>query len=124
MKRDDYQRRPLGILGALPSQNQAVPAPTPEGALSRLFASTPVRLSGIPTQNWGVPSPSTATSPLLAALRQQYRRRHEWKERFSHWERAESTSETTRIERARSMVKDALSRSAWLSAEGVRLAEQ
>ncbi len=60
----------------------------------------------------------------LVGIMESVRRRHAWNDRFTHWERSESDSETQRIERARDMVKQALSRNAWLTAEGVRLVEQ
>ncbi|GEO17872.1 hypothetical protein MAE02_55680 [Microvirga aerophila] len=57
-------------------------------------------------------------------IREQYRRRREWNDRFGHWETAESNSETVRIERARDMVKSALAGNAWLMSEGVQFIEQ
>lgn len=52
------------------------------------------------------------------------RRRASWNDRFSHWEKAESTTETTAIERGRTMVEGILSQNAWLAYEGVRIAPQ
>lgn len=68
-----------------------------------------------------------ATPPantLAAIVEGSIRRRSEWNDRFAHWERSESGSETRRIERARDMVQQALSRNTWLESQGVRLAQQ
>lgn len=61
---------------------------------------------------------------IAAALERSIRSRGEWNERFSHWERSESDSETQRIERARNMVQLALDQNLWLRGEGVRLVQQ
>ncbi|CAN7344110.1 hypothetical protein LJR231_001953 [Phyllobacterium sp. LjRoot231] len=61
---------------------------------------------------------------LLGLLSDQYRIRSEWNERFSHWERSESTSETQRIERARNMVHNVLTKNTWLSSQRVSLVPQ
>src|SRR5690242_18746102 len=76
--------------------------------------------SGAVSDLFGTPS----MGPLASLLMQGYRQRQEWNERFEHWERRESGSETERIERARDMVRDALSESAWLSAQGTRIVPQ
>jgi hypothetical protein len=47
-----------------------------------------------------------------------------WNDRFSHWERAESSTETVQIERARDMVQGALSSNRWLIDQGVRIVQQ
>ena len=52
------------------------------------------------------------------------RRRASWNDRFSHWEKAESTTETTAIERGRTTVECILSRNNWLISEGVRIVPQ
>jgi hypothetical protein len=50
------------------------------------------------------------------------RTRSSWIDRFTHWERPASESEEAQINRAASMVRDALAGNAWLQAEGVRIA--
>ncbi len=74
------------------------------------------------------PSPfqptGSAASDLLGLLSEPYRRRSEWNDRFAHWERSESDAETQRIERARSMVQQALGRNFWLNSEGARIIPQ
>ncbi len=52
------------------------------------------------------------------------RSRSSWNDRLTHWEKPASDSEVARIERAASMVRDALSASAWLTTEGVTVAPQ
>src|SRR5436853_3674863 len=52
------------------------------------------------------------------------RSRSDWNSRFEHWQRAASDSEEQKIERAARMVRDALVKNAWLSAEGVSVYAQ
>lgn len=52
------------------------------------------------------------------------RSRESWNDRLAHWEKAESSSETERIERARRMVINALSESQWMAANGCKIFEQ
>jgi hypothetical protein len=66
----------------------------------------------------------SAASDLLGLLSEPYRRRGEWNDRFAHWERSESDAETQRIERARSMVQQALGKNFWLNSEGARIIPQ
>ncbi|RVJ16179.1 hypothetical protein [Sinorhizobium medicae] len=58
------------------------------------------------------------------ALNDSVRRRATWNERFTHWERSESTTETVAIERGRTTVERILSQNQWLVSEGVRFAPQ
>lgn len=72
---------------------------------------------------------STNTVPrippgTLTELAESIRRRGSWNDRFLHWERPESTTETQQIERARNMVQEALSDNEWLKREGCWLAQQ
>lgn len=64
------------------------------------------------------------TRNSLTDIAESIRRRGSWNDRFSHWERAESTTETQKIERARNMVQEALARNEWLNREGCRLVQQ
>jgi hypothetical protein len=52
------------------------------------------------------------------------RTRQSWNERLEHWEQPASDSEEAMIERAARMVRAALSRSSWLSDEGVQIEPQ
>jgi hypothetical protein len=52
------------------------------------------------------------------------RSRSSWNDRLAYWERPASDSEEVQIERAASMVRDALSGSTWLTDEGVTIAPQ
>ena len=52
------------------------------------------------------------------------RSRSDWNSRFEHWQRPASDSEEQKIERAARMVRDALAKNAWLSAEGVSVFAQ
>jgi hypothetical protein len=52
------------------------------------------------------------------------RTRGEWNARFEHWERPASDSEELKIERAASMVSQALNANAWLSSEQVTVHPQ
>lgn len=72
------------------------------------------------------PSPSNRLfgEVFLGGLEESIRRRSSWNNSFGHWERAESTSETDRIERARDMVRDALVSNAFLTGQGIKLVEQ
>ncbi|WP_181707168.1 hypothetical protein [Chthonobacter rhizosphaerae] len=83
----------------------------PQVPLSGLFGTSINTVPGVP------PTPSTE-------LVESIRRRGSWNERFRHWERPESTTETKRIERARNMVQEALANNEWLNREGCRLAQQ
>lgn len=61
---------------------------------------------------------------IFSGLEESIRRRSSWNDRFEHWEKAESTSETQRIERARDMVQAALSVNERLKAQSASLAQQ
>jgi len=61
---------------------------------------------------------------VLTGLSASLRSRGEWNERFTHWERSESDTETQRMERARGMVRDALLSNEWLKGKKVVLADQ
>lgn len=52
------------------------------------------------------------------------RTRTDWNNRFEHWHRPASDSEEQKIERAARMVRDALAKNAWLTAEGVTVHAQ
>lgn len=52
------------------------------------------------------------------------RTRSSWNDRLEHWEKAESSSETDRILRARNMVTTALAESSWIADSKCRLVEQ
>jgi hypothetical protein len=67
--------------------------------------------------------PRTAAD-TFTEIAESVRRRGSWNDRFAHWERAESTTETQKIERARNMVQDALAGNAWLNREGCWITPQ
>ena len=48
----------------------------------------------------------------------------DWNSRFEHWQRPVSDSEEQKIERAARMVRDALAKNVWLTAEGVTVHAQ
>ena len=52
------------------------------------------------------------------------RTRSDWNSRFEHWQRPASDTEEQKIERAARMVRDALAKNAWLTAEGVTVQAQ
>jgi hypothetical protein len=52
------------------------------------------------------------------------RTRSDWNTRFEHWQRPASDSEEQKIERAARMVREALAKNAWLTAEGVSVYAQ
>jgi hypothetical protein len=58
-------------------------------------------------------------STYLTEVLAKGRSRSSWNERLTHWEKPASDIEEARIERAASMVRDALSASTWLSQAGV-----
>lgn len=58
------------------------------------------------------------------AANDSVRRRASWNDRFSHWEKAESTTETMAIERGRTTVQGILAKNSWLVSEGVRIEPQ
>lgn len=69
------------------------------------------------------------TDPLLLALAgvipsDSARRRAEWNDRFSHWERPASVSETGTIERADTLVSSVVAANTWLTAQGVKVFRQ
>jgi hypothetical protein len=111
---DPFHRRNAlaGLLGSSPPSN---PLAQPSPGVSALFGS----LAPSPLQPTG-----SAASDLLGLLSEPYRRRGEWNDRFAHWERSESDAETQRIERARSMVQQALGKNFWLNSEGARIIPQ
>ncbi len=65
-----------------------------------------------------------ATRNYLLEELAKSRSRSSWNDRLTHWERPASDTEEAQIERAASMVRDAIATSAWLSAEGVTVAPQ
>jgi hypothetical protein len=111
---DPFHRRNAlaGLLGSSPPSN---PLAQPSPGVSALFGS----LAPSPFQPTG-----SAASDLLGLLTEPYRRRSEWNDRFAHWERSESDAEAQRIERARSMVQQALGKNFWLNSEGARIIPQ
>lgn len=74
-----------------------------------------------PTMNFGLQV--TARNYLIEALAKA-RSRNSWNDRLAHWERPASETEEAKIERAAGMVRDALSTSYWLGAEGVVIEPQ
>lgn len=81
-------------------------------------------LAGLFNQEPPRPDPF-GLNPILDALKQDsVRTRSSWNDRFSHWETAESTTETKAIERARDMVHGVLRENKWLASEGVTLGPQ
>jgi hypothetical protein len=60
----------------------------------------------------------------MAEALAQARTRTSWNERLEHWERPASDSEEAMIERAARMVRQVLSRNAWLTAEGMQIEPQ
>jgi hypothetical protein len=113
----DPSQRKNALAGLLSSQPPSIPFAQPSPGVSSLFGS----LASSPFQPSG-----SAVSDLfgLGLLNEAYRRRSEWNDRFAHWERSESDTETQRIERARNMVGQALSKNRWLNSEGARIVPQ
>lgn len=111
---DPFQRKNAlaDLLGSSPPSN---PLTQPSPGVSALFGS----LAPSPFQPSG-----SAVSDLFGLLSEPYRRRNEWNDRFAHWERSESDAETQRIERARSMVQQALGKNFWLNSESARIIPQ
>jgi len=113
----DPSQRKNTLAGLLSSQPPSNPLAQPSPSVSSLLGSL-------------APSPllpnGSAVSDLfgLGLLSESYRRRSEWNERFAHWERSESDAETQRIERARGMVQQALSKNLWVNSEGARIVPQ
>jgi hypothetical protein len=66
----------------------------------------------------------SANSSIWTDFLDAYRRRQEWNDRFAHWEKSESDSETQRIERARDMVMAAIAQNDWLRSQRIFLAPQ
>ncbi len=114
---DDPSKRRNALAGLLGSSN---PLAQPTPGVSALFGSFGSSSAPSPFQ------PSAATSDLfgLGPLDESYRRRSEWNDRFTHWERSESDAETQRIERARNMVQQALGKNRWLNTERARIVPQ
>jgi hypothetical protein len=65
-----------------------------------------------------------ASANYLLETLTQSRTRSSWNDRLTHWEKPASDTEEAQIERAASMVRNALSSSQWLAAEGVIVAPQ
>jgi hypothetical protein len=81
--------------------------------------------SFIGSGQFGAVNPNLGLGAIADALRNQsFRRRSEWNDRFSHWERAESTTETDIIMRARNMVQSVLNHDPLLQREKVQVAQQ
>ncbi|QND38162.1 hypothetical protein HB771_08875 [Rhizobium leguminosarum bv. viciae] len=78
----------------------------------------------------GIPPPAERRSDLIGlgsildSLNESVRRRSSWNDRFTHWEKAESTTETIAIERGRSVVQGILENNRRLASEGVRFVPQ
>jgi hypothetical protein len=108
---DPFQRRNslAGLLSSPPPSNPFTPPSPGVSALFGALAPSPFQPSG---------------STLVDLLSESYRRRSEWSDRFAYWERSESDAETQRIERARNMVQQALSKNGWLNSEGARIVPQ
>ncbi|WP_311272296.1 MULTISPECIES: hypothetical protein [unclassified Rhizobium] len=66
----------------------------------------------------------TGLGSLFESLSESVRRRSSWNDRFTHWEKAESTTETIAIERGRSVVQGILEANQGLRSEGVRFVPQ
>jgi hypothetical protein len=62
-------------------------------------------------------------SPLFEALAKS-RSRGSWNDRLTHWERPASDTEEAQIQRAATMVRNAMTSSAWLTAECVSVEPQ
>lgn len=108
----------LGSIFGLPPG--AVPSRTAQPALSGLFG-----LGSAPLQ----PAPNilellSGFGDLGAAPAGPCRTRSAWNDRFSHWERSESTTETGTIERAEANVSAAIANNSWLNAQRVKIAGQ
>src|SRR3546814_569427 len=77
----------------------------------------------------GIPRPEntndfTGLGSLFESLNESVRRRSSGNDRFTHWEKAESTTETIAIERGRSTVQGILEANQSLRSEGVRFGPQ
>ncbi|MBY3032436.1 hypothetical protein HF265_25700 [Rhizobium leguminosarum] len=78
----------------------------------------------------GIPQPAERKNDLIGlgsffdSLNESVRRRSSWNDRFTHWEKAESTTETIAIERGRSVVQGILENNRSLASEGVRFVPQ
>jgi len=89
-----------------------VPQPT---GLAALFATPPAS-----------PPPPNLLEMLINAASSDgsCRTRASWNERFTHWERAESVTETGTIERARTNVSAAIANNGWLTGQRVEIEGQ
>lgn len=81
-------------------------------------------LAGLFNQEETQSDPFGLSSIFEAFKQDSVRTRSSWNDRFSHWETAESTTETKAIERARDMVHSALRENKWLVNEGVVISPQ
>jgi hypothetical protein len=85
----------------------------------------------------GALSPPPSTNKLLAALMEanksdrlrslfadDYRSRASWNQRFAHWAKSESTTESQSIERARNMVQNVLEKNTYLKNQGACIEQQ
>lgn len=118
MSKDEFRRQGLG---ALFDHRLAALGQEP---LNLLGSINPSRGTSVGLAALGDLFTTRTLLGVESAMTERYRRRREWNDRFSHWEKAESDSESGRIERARAMVKDALSSNQWLRDERVKLVEQ
>lgn len=112
------------------------PADRPTGqTLAEIFASPPRPRTGGLLSGLSAYAAAEPMTPLARALlapttripgqhMQSTRTRSEWNDRFSHWQKPESGSETDQIVRARDMVADTLRANEWLKAERVNLIPQ
>ncbi|MBL6599773.1 MAG: hypothetical protein ISP41_12840 [Alphaproteobacteria bacterium] len=67
--------------------------------------------------------PSPGIESILDAIVKQ-RRRQDWNDRFTHWEKPASVTEEGTISRAQANVKAAIGNNTWLSTEGVTIFPQ
>lgn len=72
------------------------------------------------------PLPGSQNDPYsaIASALESARRRSGWNERFEHWERPASISETGTIERADAIVSDIVANNGWLTGQRVTVARQ
>lgn len=119
--------RPFNLMDLISdaARNPLVPGPPQQTLLSLASLGAPSLLGAdIVASSLLGTAPFYGSGNALAPLSDAYRRRKEWNDRFAHWEKAASVTETGTIERAHSNVVAAIRDNSWLSGQKVLIERQ
>ena len=107
-----------------PTDKRLFRAFAPEPEPPNPFAAALTRLGPSPRSTLLGFGPEPTAPTLGDILNENYRRRSEWNDRFSHWEKPASVTEEGTIERAHAKVVSAISTNDWLRQQNVTISPQ